>query len=73
MDGYSNLFLVVGIAVSLFLVVQHTGVCGDQLRTTANVPSSNVTVVNGLPLLLIATSFFWQRTSRRSTVCHKAN
>ena len=27
------------------------------LRTTANVPSSNVTVVNGLPLLLIAASF----------------
>jgi len=25
MDGYSNLFLVVGIAVSLFLVVQHVG------------------------------------------------
>jgi len=25
MDGYSNLFLVVGIAVFLFLVVQHVG------------------------------------------------
>lgn len=27
------------------------------VRTTAHVPSSNVTVVNGLPLVLIATSF----------------
>ena len=25
MDGYSNLFLAVGIAVSLFLVVNHVG------------------------------------------------
>ena len=25
MDGYSNLFLAVGIAVSLFLVVHHVG------------------------------------------------
>ena len=25
MDGYSNLFLVVGLAMLLFLVVQHVG------------------------------------------------
>ena len=25
MDGYSNLFLVVGMAVSVFLLVQHVG------------------------------------------------